>query len=180
MGDPIRWKAEPARLFPRLLDVAGRLRYRIPTPIAIALARVMLASTAELLPRETRENLRQLGRLSLRVLSRTATPPTRGGREYHLNTVEERRLERAYLGLSRYFESRGREPVTLGDLSEVVNRFYPSWGFPTPTLTDPLLAEVLTNRSPRRRAMAVLAAILPLGDKAIQQRCYAIDKRRRR
>ena len=160
----------------RLVQAGHRLRYTVAPEVAVAYLKVLLGSREQLIAEDDRLYLRRLAAAALPEIRKRALPPKPSGTQYVLTIHEERRLTRAYRGLVRFFGARKQPDPTLQELNEQLAEFYPPWSYEDAKLADGQLMEVLSHRSPRRRAMAVLVFLHPLGKKAIEQRCYAIDK----
>jgi hypothetical protein len=160
----------------RLVEAGRFLRYTVAPEEAMAYLKALLGSREKLVNGDDRLYLRRLIAAALPEIRKKALPPKPSGTQYVLTIHEERRLTRAYRGLVKFFGARKQLDPTLEELNKQVAEFYPPWNYEDAKLADAQLKEVLNHRSPRRRAMAALVFLHPLGKKAIERRCYAIDK----
>jgi hypothetical protein len=160
----------------RLVEAGHFLRYTVSPDEAMAYLKALLGSRERLVSEDDRVYLRRLAAAALPEIRKRALPPKPSGTQYVLTIYEERRLTRAYRGFVKFFEARRQLHPTLQEVNRQLAEFYPSWSYEDAKLADEQLIEVLRHRSPRRRAMAALVFLHPLGKKAIEQRCYAIDK----
>lgn len=170
---------EIGSLIPRMLQAAGYLRYKLVPLVAIAFTRVALGSKDKGLSPGVRRYLRTLVEDGLIEIHAQAIAPKPSGPDRRLSLYEERRLTRAYFGLVRFFQRRKRPRPRLSDVNAQIEAFYPDASYPGRKLTANNLVEILRRRSARQRAMTALAILLPLGQKAIQQRCYAAERSQR-
>jgi hypothetical protein len=159
-----------------LVQAGYRLRYTVAPDVAVAYLKALLGSRERLVSKDDRLYLRRLAAAALPEIRKRALPPKPSGTQYVLTIHEERRLTRAYRGLVKFFEARRERHPTLQEVNRQLAEFYPPWSREDAKLADEQLMGLLRHRSPRRRAMAALVFLHPLGKKAIEQRCYAIDK----
>ena len=160
----------------RLVEAQQYLRYSVSPPVAVAFVKASLGSREALLSEVSRQYLRMLVKTALPVLRRKALPPKPSGREYHLTAHEERRLVRAYRELTRFFAARTEPEISLAELNAKLEEIYPKSQFNDKTLNDAQRFDVLRSQEPGRRAMAVLSTLYPIGEKAVQRRCYEAEK----
>jgi len=160
----------------RLVEAGHFLRYTVAPEEAMAYLKALVGSRERLVSEDDRMYLRRLAAAALPEIRKRALPQKPSGTQYVLTIHEERRLTRAYRGLVRFFGARKQLDPTLQEVNRQLAEFYPPWSFEDAKLTDEKLMGVLSHRSPRRQAMATLVFLHPLGKKAIERRCYAIDK----